>query len=223
MPSSAMENRSRELRAYIPYTTTSRDSMQQSTPSHLGTLQEELATLYKTGMGVLHPPCSRRSQLGGLRSTVPPGDAGQKRPVGPESPTLQRGIYGEGQLQCPASPRTTQGEAAPTIRIPHSPIPGHSVSPERTLISVTATQCPPTEARRSAGSLPELQCRFTRCRYLHICSDWSRPHAAIHCPQHRATPVNRGPPEPELKKLTQDIIELHHLNQAVVSISRSCH
>ena len=119
------------------------------------------------------------------------------------------------------SARTTQGEAAPTIRIPHSPIPGHSVAPERTLISVTATQCPPTEARRSAGSLPELQCRFTRCRYMHICSDWSRPHAAIHCPQHRATPVNRGHPEPELKKLTQDIIELHHLNQAVVSISRS--
>ena len=55
------------------------------------------------------------------------------------------------------------------------------------------SQCPPTEARRSAGSLPELQCRFTRCRYLQICSDWSRPHAAIHCPQHRATPVNRGP------------------------------
>ena len=116
-----------------------------------------------------------------------------KGPVGPESPTLQRGLYGEGQLQCPASPRTTQGEAAATIRIPHSPIPGHSVAPERTLISVTATQCPPTEARRSAGSLPELQCWFTRCRYLHICSDWSRSHAAIHCPHHRATPVNRGP------------------------------
>ena len=36
------------------------------------------------------------------------------------------------------------------------------------------------------------RCRFTRCRCLHVCSECSGSHAAVHCPQ-RGSSANRGP------------------------------
>ena len=36
------------------------------------------------------------------------------------------------------------------------------------------------------------RCRFTRCRFLHVCSECSGPHSAVHCPQSQVGPANRG-------------------------------
>ena len=98
-----------------------------------------------------------------------------------------------------ASPRTTQGQAAPTIQTPHSwdgfralryPRKAPNLSGSR---SVPPNRSP-EERRISAGTSMETGAGLPGVGYLHICSGCSGPHAAIHCPQHQTTPANRGGP-----------------------------
>ena len=58
-----------------------------------------------------------------------------------------------------------------------------------------AAQTPPlpqAKPREICRNFNGNRCRFTRCRFLHICSECSGPHSAVHCPQSQFGPANRG-------------------------------
>lgn len=77
---------------------------------------------------------------------------------------------------------------------PHNPNPpmvGWFHGPTQFQLGSVAPQAQPITGPqlRQAGNQEVCRnfngnrCRFTRCRYLHICSECSGPHAALHCPQ----------------------------------------
>ena len=82
---------------------------------------------------------------------------------------------------------------------PHNPNPSfmgwfQSASlPQGPLASPGQTRAPPPEKLRDiCRNYNGNRCRFTRCRFLHICAECSGPHAVVHCPQSQAAPANRG-------------------------------
>ena len=55
-----------------------------------------------------------------------------------------------------------------------------------------ARKLPPPLRRNPGRSTATSICRFTRCCFLHVCSECSGPHSAVHCPQSQAGPASRG-------------------------------
>ena len=51
----------------------------------------------------------------------------------------------------------------------------------------------PLKAQEVCRNFNSNRCRFTRCRYLHACTDCSGPHAAVNCPN-RQPSSGRGAP-----------------------------
>ena len=52
----------------------------------------------------------------------------------------------------------------------------------------------PTTSQEVCRNFNGNRCRFTRCRYLHICSSCGGPHAALHCPHRQITQGGQGGP-----------------------------
>ena len=119
-----------------------------------------------------------KKDLNWSRSRIPDSTA---RPLrgGPNATlsasTASPRTTGRGGLGCPHNPNTPflgwfQG----------TPLPQEG--PQSQLQSLSAPQLKPGGAQEVCWNFNGNQCQFTRCRYLHICSDSSGPHAAIHCP-----------------------------------------
>ena len=53
---------------------------------------------------------------------------------------------------------------------------------------------PPAKSWEICRNYNGNRCKYTRCRFLHVCAECSGPHAAVHCPQSQVGPANRGVP-----------------------------
>ena len=61
-----------------------------------------------------------------------------------------------------------------------------------------ATPTPPPTSTKSAGAevcrnFNAGRCRYSRCRFAHLCSDCGGPHPALSCPRQLAVPASQGP------------------------------
>lgn len=93
-----------------------------------------------------------------------------------------------------------QGMACP--HNPNPPILGWLQSPSALQWIQPQAQPQPTAPARATTQAPcqvccyynVNRCRFTRCRYSHVCTDCGGPHPALGCPT-RQSPDHRPPPQ----------------------------
>ena len=89
--------------------------------------------------------------------------------------------------------RTTWGQGAPTTLTHRSWDGSRAHHPQQ------GGPAPAAQTPASPQAKPREICRnfngnrycFTRCRFLHVCSECSGPHSAVHCPQSQVRPANR--------------------------------
>ena len=89
-------------------------------------------------------------------------------------------------VTCPHNPNPPivgwfQG-SAPTQVTPATQLQPSTVTPSK--VPATQEVCRGFNANR---------CRFSRCRYLHVCTDCGGAHAALNCPHRQSTSTGRGP------------------------------
>ena len=91
-------------------------------------------------------------------------------------------------------------EDHPAASCPHNPNPpfvGWFQSPPQVgLTPATPTlQAPPSRPPAEVcRSFNNNRCRFSRCRFLHVCSECGGPHAVLYCPARPGGPTGRGGP-----------------------------
>ena len=102
--------------------------------------------------------------------------------------------------QCPHC--LSEDHGAPTCpHNPNPPIMGWFQGSPPTHLGAVPAQLPPGPSPLAKPVAQEVcrnfnsgRCRFTRCRYLHICSDCSGTHAVLVCPSRQTTTANQGGP-----------------------------
>ena len=72
---------------------------------------------------------------------------------------------------------------------PYNPAPTQ-VAPASQLQSTPSKPGAPQEVCRSFNV---NRCRFSRCRYSHVCAECGGAHAALNCPHKQSTSTGRGP------------------------------
>ena len=86
----------------------------------------------------------------------------------------------------------------PSTALPYMPL-GHQL----TMVQLYTPIAPPTGQRTICSTFNDNRCRYTRCRFQHVCSECGGPHPAIFCSRPRPTgkvPTacnrfgSRGPP-----------------------------
>ena len=92
-----------------------------------------------------------------------------------------------GSTGCPQHPNPMMvGWLQPPSNLPLSTLP--SLPPPTLAVSQ-----PKTPGQEVCRNFNNGRCRFSRCRFLHSCSDCAGAHASIHCPRRLAAPGQQGP------------------------------
>jgi hypothetical protein len=129
-----------------------------------------------------HSPHLRGCELGRIRPPLPPRDAGGEEPqlVGsqPEAFTGQAKRH----PQCPHC-LSEDHAAAGCPHNPNPPFVGWFQGTPHLQFGPAASRQPSAVPQKSQEVCRNFNSnRFTRCRYLHVCTDCSGPHAVVNCP-----------------------------------------